>query len=124
MAKKNTGKPQSKGHSRTTPAAKRSSVRATITIRQTTQRRQKRQPLMKPTQITPMQMELLDMFAHKNLTRKEVDEIKDLLSDYFLEKAQDELEELAEEKGWDLKEKSKEWGKEKFRIPYRRDRNS
>lgn len=76
------------------------------------------------TQITPMQLELLDMFAHKQLSNKEIEEIKDLISDYFLEKARDELEELAEQQNWDLKEKSKEWGKEKLRTPYRRDSNS
>lgn len=76
------------------------------------------------SQITPMQLELLDMFAHKQLSEQEMEEIKDLISDYFLEKAQDELDALAEQKDWDLKEKSKEWGKEKLRTPYRRDRHS
>lgn len=65
------------------------------------------------TQFTPMQLELIDMFAHKQLSDQEMVEIKDLISDYFLEKAQDELEALAEQKNWDLKEKSKEWGQVK-----------
>ncbi len=86
--------------------------------------RKKRSRDKQTSQITPMQLELLDMFAHKQLNDQEMEEIKDLISDYFLEKAQDELEALAEQKNWDLKEKSKEWGQEKLRTPYRHDRNS
>lgn len=86
--------------------------------------RKKRSTGKQSTQITPMQLELLDMFAHKHLSDQEMEEIKDMISDYFLEKAQDELEALAEQKNWDLKEKSKEWGQEKLRTPYRRDSNS
>ena len=76
------------------------------------------------SQITPMQLELLDMFAHKQLSNEEIVEIKDLISDYFLEKAQEELETLAAQKKWDLKEKSKEWGKEKLRTSYHHDSHS
>ena len=68
--------------------------------------RKKRSGDKQTSQITPMQLELLDMFAHKQLSNQEIEEIKDLISDYFLEKAQDELEALAEQKNWDLKEKS------------------
>lgn len=86
--------------------------------------RKKRSTGKQASQITPMQLELLDMFAHKELSDQEIGEIKDLISNYFLEKAQDELEALAEQENWDLKEKSKEWGQEKLRTPYRRDSNS
>ena len=84
-------------------------------------KRQQGKPVLTANKMTPMQMEILDMFAHKNLTSKEEAEIKDLLSNYFLDKAQDELEELAEKEEWDMKEKSAQWGKEKLRTPYHRE---
>lgn len=95
----------------------------TDTIKETTERRQAHLAANKATQITPMQRELLDMFAHKELSSEEISEIKDMLSrgepsDYFLNKAQDELETLAQEEGWDLTKKASEWGKEKLRTPY------
>ena len=96
----------------------------TDTLKQTTQRRQAHQAVANATRVTPMQRELLDMFAHKELTDQEISELKDLLSDYFLDKAQDELEALGQEKGWDMVEKAAQWGKEKLRTPYRRDRSS
>ncbi|MEQ9438111.1 MAG: hypothetical protein RIG62_03655 [Cyclobacteriaceae bacterium] len=96
----------------------------TDTIKQTTQRRQAHQSANNATQITPMQRELLDMFAHKELSSQEISELKDILSDYFLNKAQDELETLAQDEGWDLEKKADQWGKEKLRTPYRRDRSS
>ena len=101
MAKKGSG--TSKITTRTSkPAkvAKQPSRKSSSTMKQTTQKSQKAS--LRPTKITPMQMELLDLFANKELSRQEVDEIKDMLSDYFLEKAQEELEQLAEEKEWDL----------------------
>lgn len=73
----------------------------------------KRLTAKRATQITPMQLELLDMFAQKQLSHKEMEEIKGLISDYFLEKAQDELEALAEQQNWDLKEKSIEYSNSK-----------
>ncbi len=94
----------------------------TDTLKQTTQRRQTYQTAAKATRITPMQRELLDMFAHRELSTEEILELKDILSNYFLEKAQDELEALARESNWDLAKKSEEWGKDKLRTPYRRDR--
>ncbi len=69
----------------------------TDTLKQTTQRRQAHQTAAKATRITPMQRELLDMFAHRELSSEEISELKDILSSYFLEKAQDELEALARE---------------------------
>lgn len=94
------------------------------TLKQTTQRRQAHQVADKATRISPMQRELLDMFAHKELSEQEISELKDILSDYFLNKAQDELEALAQEKDWDIAKQADQWGKEKFRTPYRRDRSS
>ena len=96
----------------------------TNTLKQTTDRRQARQPADKATQITPMQRELLDMFAHQELSEQEIGELKDMLSDYFLNKAQDELESLAEKNDWDVAEQAEQWGKEKLRTPYRRGRRS
>ncbi len=60
--------------------------------------RKKRPTGRQTTQIIPMQLELLDMFAHKQLSDQEMEEVKDLISNYFLEKAQDEVEALAEHK--------------------------
>lgn len=85
---------------------------------------QQAKPVLNTHKMTPMQLEILDMFARKNLTPKEEEEIKDLLSNYFLDKAQEELENLAEEKNWDLEEKSAAWGKEKLRTPYHGEGNS
>ena len=96
----------------------------TDTLKQTTQRRQAHQTAAKATRITPMQRELLDMFAHRELSAEEISELKEILSNYFLEKAQDELEALARENNWDLAKKAEEWGKDKLRTPYRRDRRS
>ena len=96
----------------------------TNTLQQTTQHRQAYQAVNQVTQITPMQRELLDMFAHRELSPQEISELKDILSDYFLDKAQNELEFLAHENDWDMEKKADEWGKEKLRTPYRRDRRS
>ncbi len=98
--------------------------RKTNTLKQTTQRRQTHQVTNEVTRITPMQRELLDMFAHKELSSQEISELKNILSDYFLDKAQDELEALAQENDWDIAEKADQWGKEKLRTPYRRDSSS
>ena len=94
------------------------------TLQQTTQHRQAHQAVTQVTHITPMQRELLDMFAHRELSPQEISELKDILSDYFLDKAQNELESLAQENDWDMAKKADEWGKEKLRTPYRRDRRS
>ncbi|MEM9675010.1 MAG: hypothetical protein ACFB15_16620 [Cyclobacteriaceae bacterium] len=48
----------------------------TDTIKETTERRQARLAANKATQITPIQRELLDMFAHKELSDDEISEIK------------------------------------------------
>ena len=95
----------------------------TDNLKQTTQRRQAHQAVANTTRVTPMQREPLDMFAHKELSDQEVSELKDLLSDYFLDKARDELTALAQEEGWDVAEKAAQWGQEKLRTPYRRDRS-
>ncbi len=81
-------------------------------------------PVLSTQEMTPMQMEILDMFAHKKLNSDEEEEIKDLLSNYFLNKAQQELEALADEENWDLKKKSEVWAKDKLRTPYRSEGNS
>ena len=83
-----------------------------------------KKPVLNTSELTSIQMEILDMFANKQLSEKEENEIKDLLSNYFLEKAQEELESVAEKKNWDLKAKSASWGKEKLRTPYRREGSS
>ena len=94
------------------------------TLKQTTQQRQAHQAVDTVTRLTPMQMELLDIFAHKELSSQEILELKDILSNYFLDKAQSELDTLAQENDWDLAEKANEWGKEKLRTPYRRDHST
>ena len=94
------------------------------TLKQTTDHRQAHQSTNKATRITPMQRELLDMFAHQELSDQEMAELKDMLSDYLLDKAQNELEILAQQEEWDIAKKAEQWGNEKLRTPYRRDRRS
>lgn len=67
---------------------------------------------------TQAQLELLRMFS-KQYPDKVWEEVKDILSKYFMEKASDEMDNLFEEKGWD-DEQIKEWASEHMRTPYQK----
>ena len=49
--------------------------------------------------LSNLQLELLKMFS-RNISNEQLKEIKGILSRYFADKASDEFEKLAEERGW------------------------
>jgi len=66
--------------------------------------------------IDPLQLELLEMFASRKMTRQELRDIKLLIANYYAQKADEELDHLFEEKEWDIQEKVKEWGQSHNRF--------
>lgn len=69
------------------------------------------------TKLSNLQLELLKIFS-KNLSEKQLLEIKWLLSSYFAEKATQEMDKLWEERGW-TQETMDQWLKEHMRTPYK-----
>jgi hypothetical protein len=66
---------------------------------------------LKPSQkIDPMQLELLEMFSSRKMTKEELRDIKLLIANYYAQKADEAMDHLFNEKGWDVNEKVKEWG--------------
>ncbi|MBV6440440.1 MAG: hypothetical protein DYG98_27670 [Haliscomenobacteraceae bacterium CHB4] len=57
--------------------------------------------------LSNLQLELLKVFSY-NLTEEQLLEIKNLLSNYFLEKARDEMDRLWDEHNW-TEETMHEW---------------
>ena len=51
------------------------------------------------------------MFSSRKMTQEELRDIKLLIANYYAQKADEALDRLFEEKGWDVQEKVKEWGK-------------
>lgn len=64
--------------------------------------------------LTNLQLELLKVFSF-DLPEEQLLEIKKLLSNYFLEKARDEMDELWDERGWN-QETMREWAHEHMRT--------
>jgi len=64
--------------------------------------------------LTNLQLELLKVFSF-DLPEEQLLEIKKLLSNYFLEKARDEMDELWDERGW-TQETMREWAHEHMRT--------
>lgn len=60
--------------------------------------------------LSNLQLELLKMFS-RNISDQQLMEIKGILSRYFADKASDEFEKLAEEKGWTA-ETYRKWAQE------------
>lgn len=60
--------------------------------------------------LSNLQLELLKMFS-RNISDQQLMEIKGILSRYFADKASDEFEKLAEEKGWTA-ETYRKWARE------------
>lgn len=60
--------------------------------------------------LSNIQLELLKMFS-TNIPDKQLLEIKDLLANYFAEKATEEMDRLWDERGWS-NETMKQWVKE------------
>ena len=69
-----------------------------------------------PTKLSNLQLELLKIFS-RNISNEQLQEIKGILTRYFADKASDEFERLAEEKGWTA-ETYRQWSKEHMRTPY------
>jgi len=72
---------------------------------------------MEPVQkLTKLQLELIKLFSNK-VSDEQLMDIKRMLSDYFFDQADQEVDELFDEKGWD-DEKIKEWSEEHMRTKY------
>jgi hypothetical protein len=67
--------------------------------------------------ITNLQQELLKVF-HYELDERQLLEVKNLLSNYFAEKATSEMERLWTTNNWN-EETMKEWAKEHTRTPHK-----
>jgi hypothetical protein len=67
--------------------------------------------------LTNLQLELLKIFSYK-IAENQVIEIKQLLSNYFADKATEEMDRLWEENNW-TEETMKEWSNEHLRTPYK-----
>lgn len=63
-----------------------------------------------------MQLDLLELFSTKRVSREELRDIKLLIANYYAQKADTELDRLFEEKRWDVQEKVKEWSEGHDRI--------
>ena len=62
--------------------------------------------------LTNLQLELLKIFRY-DLSEEQLLEIRDMLSNYFLETARDEMDKLWEERGWS-EETMQEWANDDF----------
>ncbi|HAA16742.1 MAG TPA: hypothetical protein DCE41_35540 [Cytophagales bacterium] len=72
---------------------------------------------MEPVQkLTKLQLELIKLFSNK-VSDEQLMDIKRMLSDYFFDQADQEVDELFDEKGWGDK-KINEWSKEHMRTKY------
>jgi hypothetical protein len=68
--------------------------------------------------LTELQMELLELFARK-VSEEDLKQLRLLFSNYFAQKAMNEMEKVWKEKGY-TEETEKEWLKEHMRAPYKR----
>ena len=66
--------------------------------------------------LTNLQLELLKLFSYE-LQDSQLIEIRDLLSNYFADKASDEMDKLWEENNWSDKT-MEDWSKEHMRTNY------
>ena len=66
--------------------------------------------------LTNLQLELVKLFSYK-IGENQVLEIKQLLSNYFADKATEEMDRLWDENNWS-EETMKEWSNEHLRVAY------
>lgn len=66
--------------------------------------------------LTNLQLELLQTFKY-DLSEQQLIEIRELLANYFADKATEEMDRLWDEKGWDEKT-MEEWSNEHMRTKY------
>jgi hypothetical protein len=67
--------------------------------------------------LTNLQLELVKLFSYK-IAENQVLEIKQLLSNYFADKATEEMDRLWDENNWS-EETMNEWSNEHLRTPYK-----
>lgn len=67
--------------------------------------------------LSNLQLELLKTFS-RPLPENQILEIKEILSDYFAKKVDNEMDKLFEENKWEVNEKVNEWKGEHMRTPY------
>jgi hypothetical protein len=70
---------------------------------------------MQPQKLTNLQLELLKIFSYP-LNPQQLMDIKNLLTNYFTEQAEQEMDKLWEEKNWDNSTMT-EWVNEHLRTP-------
>ena len=68
-------------------------------------------------ELTNLQLELIKTFKYQ-LADEQLIEIRNLLANYFAQKATEEMDRLWEENDWD-ESTMKEWSKEHMRTPYK-----
>jgi hypothetical protein len=66
--------------------------------------------------LSNLQLEIIQTFS-RPLPEKQIIEIRQILSDYFAQKIDNDVDELFEQKGWD-NTKTDEWLNEHLRTPY------
>ncbi len=69
--------------------------------------------------LTNLQLEILQIFKYE-LEEKQLLEIKELLANYFADKATQEMDRLWDEKGW-TEETMEEWSNEHMRTEYKEE---
>lgn len=73
--------------------------------------------MVQTQKLTSLQLELVKLFSYK-IAENQVLEIKQLLSNYFADKATEEMDRLWDENNWS-EETMKEWSNEHLRTPYK-----
>lgn len=73
--------------------------------------------MVAPAKLTNLQVELLQTFAYP-LPDEQLTEIRQLLAQYFLDKADAEMSKLWEENGWN-EDTIDKWAKGHERTPYK-----
>jgi hypothetical protein len=72
--------------------------------------------IMEATSLNPIQLHLLQMFSYKK-DEESLNEMKNVLFNYYAEKAQKEIDRVWDEKGMS-NELMEEWGNTHMRTPY------
>jgi hypothetical protein len=71
---------------------------------------------MQTQKLTNLQLELLKVFSYQ-LNQQQLNDIKNLLANYFAEQATQEMDKLWEENNWD-NDTMTNWTNEHLRKPY------
>jgi hypothetical protein len=70
--------------------------------------------VLESKKLSNLQLELLKVFSYE-LSEEQLSEIRNLLANYFAEKASDQMDLLWEQNNWS-EETMHEWGKEHMRV--------